>query len=122
VRQRGLGKVEDAGEVDRQHLVPAVVGHLGDRAVGRDARVVDENVEPPVLLDDLGDRAPAVIARGDVTLVQRHLDALADVPGAEFFGEGLGPGQVASLAGRDRRTLARQALADRGADAARAPP
>jgi hypothetical protein len=53
--------------------------------------------------------------------VQRHLDAVADVPGAEFFGEGLGPGQVAGVAGRDRRTLACQALADRGADAARAP-
>ena len=74
-----------------------------------------------MLLDDLADHAPAVVARGDVALVQRHRDAVIDVLGAEFLGESLGPGQVAAVAGGDRRALARQAQGDRGPDAARAP-
>jgi len=76
VRERGLGKVEDAGEVDGQDFHPGLVGHLGDRAVDRDARVVDENVEVPVLLDDLGDRPPTVVAGGDVAPVQGYLGAV----------------------------------------------
>jgi hypothetical protein len=52
--------------------------------------------------------------------VQRDLDTVVDVPGAEVLGERLGPGDLAGVPGGDRRALAGQALGDRGADAARA--
>jgi hypothetical protein len=66
-----LGHEERAGEVDGDDLVPVLVGHLEDRLVRGDPRVVDEDVQPAVVLDDLADRAPAVLRRADVALVDR---------------------------------------------------
>src|SRR5438132_5195527 len=63
-----------AGQVDRQHLVPVLVGHLQNGAVDRDAGVIDEDVQAAVAVDDLAHRAPAVLGRADVALVDsgRH--------------------------------------------------
>ena len=69
VPQRRLGQVEGAGEVDVDDLAPVVVGHLEHGPVGGDARVVDQDVEPAVLVDDLLDRPPAVVGIADVALV-----------------------------------------------------
>jgi hypothetical protein len=44
-----------------------------DRLVDGDARVVDEDVQPAVLLDHLLDDALAVLQRTDVALMQRQV-------------------------------------------------
>jgi hypothetical protein len=61
--------VERAREVDVEDLLPILVLHLEHRPVRRDARVVDQDVQATVLLDDLGDRPAAVVGRADVALV-----------------------------------------------------
>ena len=87
VRDRRLGHVEGARQVHLQHFVPVAGGHLRDGFVDRDARVVDEDVQPAVLLDHLLDYALAVLRVADVALVQRKraslgLDRLAQLVGA----------------------------------------
>ena len=42
-------------------FMPVVVGHLGHGPVDRDPGVVDQDVEPAVLVDDLGQHAAAVV-------------------------------------------------------------
>src|SRR5918998_6497357 len=53
VLERGLRQVEGAGQVDVDDPSPVVVGHLQHGAVDGDAGVVDQDVEPAVLLDHL---------------------------------------------------------------------
>src|SRR6202042_2312231 len=77
-----------------------------------------QDVKSSVLLDDLRDRAPAVVAGADIALMQRDLDAVIGMPGAEVRGEGLRLDHVAGVPGGDRRALAGEAPGDRGADAA----
>ena len=72
VLDRRLGHVEGAREVHLQHLVPVGRRHLRNGLVDRDARVVDEDVEPAVLLDHLLDDALAVLRVADVALMQRQ--------------------------------------------------
>ena len=81
-----------------------------------DAGVVDEDVQAPVMVDDLLHGAPAVLGRADVALVDGDRDLVL----GELGLEGLGALAVAAVAGGDRGALRGQAVADRGADAARA--
>jgi hypothetical protein len=52
----GLDMQLSAREIDAQDLVPVVDRHAQNRRVHGDAGVVDEDVEPAVLLDHLADR------------------------------------------------------------------
>jgi hypothetical protein len=83
VRQHGLGHEERARQVERITLCQVLVGHLQHGLVDRDPRVVDQDVEPAVLFDHLGDRAPAVIRRADVALVGAAVQALVREPADE---------------------------------------
>jgi hypothetical protein len=116
VLQRGAGHEEGAREVDGQDLVPVLVGHLEDRLVGRDAGVVDEDVQAPVVIDDLLHGAPAVLGRADVAL----MDGDRDLVFGELGLEGLGAFAIAAVARGDGGALGGQAVTDGGADAARA--
>src|ERR1019366_1113638 len=78
--------------------------------------VVDQDVEAPVLLDDLPDHPPAVVGEADVSAVHAgllavRLDRLAGLLDLRL---------VAVVAGRDRRALLGERETDRGADAATA--
>src|SRR5207244_10505671 len=115
VLQRRLRHEERAGEVDAEDLVPVLVGHLQNRLVAGDPGVVDEDVQPPVVVDDLLDGPPAVLRGAHVAL----MDAGADAVLRELVLERLRTLAVAAVAGGDRGPLHREALADRGADATR---
>ena len=112
VRDRRLGHVEGARQVHLQHLVPVGRGHLRDRLVDRDARVVDEDVEPAVLLDHLLDYALAVLRVADVALVQRKRASLGLDRLAQFVGARL----IRGVAGCDSRAVRGECVADRRAD------
>jgi hypothetical protein len=56
----GPGHVEGAGEIGANHLLPVQQAHLLGRAVARGTSVVDEVIEPPVLVQDLVDNPLAV--------------------------------------------------------------
>src|SRR5207302_921884 len=74
--------------------------------------VVDEDVEPSVLVDDLLHGPPAIVCRGHVALVDGRLRAGL----LELCLERLGLLLIAAVAGRDGRTLVGQAAADRRTD------
>jgi hypothetical protein len=80
VRQHRLRHKERARQVDRDHLVPILVGHLQHGLVNRDAGVVDQDIEAAVLLDHVRHGAPAILGRADVALVDARLGA----PAREF--------------------------------------
>ena len=116
LRQRGLTEEERAREVDLEHAMPVVVGHLQHRVIAGDPGVVDEDVEASVLLDHLPDDAPAVFGKADVAAVDAglhavRLDRLAGLRDLVL---------VAAVAGGDRGALLGERQADRGADAATA--
>ena len=99
------------------HPVPVLVAHLEHRLVARDAGVVDEDVEPPVLR-----RCTSSIARwqsstdAHVALVDRHRRAAEPSSSSQ---ELLGLLLVATCSPRRRPRPARgEAAADRCADAA----
>jgi hypothetical protein len=82
VAQRG----EVALEVDADDGVPLGLGHPVQERVAQDARVVDEDVEPPVLVDGLLDEAPGTGEVGDIVRVVDPvpgLDVVDDDRGAE---------------------------------------
>ena len=69
--------------MDRQHLLPVVVGLFPHHVVPQDAGVVDEDVDPPGLLDDGGHDGFHISRRAHIGL---------QPPGAEFgrrFGQDL---------------------------------
>src|SRR5215467_14095460 len=114
VLERVLGHEERAGQVDRDHLLPVVIGHLGHDLVDRDPGVVDQDVEPAVLLDDLADHPAAVVGVTDVPLV--HGGPLSRVFGGHAGVELLRALAAPPVTGRDVRALGGQLLADGGAD------
>src|SRR6202048_4792746 len=116
MRQRGLGKKERPGQVDCEDLVPVVVGHLGHRLVERDARVVDQDVQAAVEVDDLADGSSTVTAARDVALMDTDLGA---VTGCRQLGaELLRLLSVPAVPRGYRCSLAGQAFADRRTDSA----
>src|SRR5581483_10136608 len=104
------------GEVDREHLVPVLVGHLQDGLVDRDARVVDEHVEPAMLLDHLLDSPPAVLGRADVAAMDAGVSAVL----VQLANEVLRVVAAPQVAGGDDGALRGEAARNRRADAARA--
>jgi hypothetical protein len=73
VVEGGLRDEESAGQVDAENLVPVLVIHLGGDLVDRDSGVVDQDVEPPVLADDLAHHPAAVAGDADAALVGGEL-------------------------------------------------
>ena len=69
VLDRGLGHEEGARQVDRDDLLPVLVGHLGHGPVDGDAGVVHQDVDPAVVVDHLAQHPAAVIGVTDVALV-----------------------------------------------------
>ena len=104
------------GQVDRQNLVPVLVGQLERGLVDRDPGVVDQHVEPAVAVDHLVDRPPAILGRADVALV----DARGHAVLLELLEQTPRPARVAAVAGGDRRALLGEAANDRRADPTRA--
>src|SRR5580700_1144958 len=112
----GLRHEERARKVDRDHLVPVLVGHLGDGPVDRDPRVVHQDVQVAVPLDDLMQHPAAVRWLADVPLVQRYPSSR--VVGGHSRGELFRALTAAPVAGRDLGTVGGKLMADGRADAA----
>jgi hypothetical protein len=107
---------KNAQEVHGEHVVPVVLRHGGDGLVDRDARVVDQNVETPVGVDDLGDRATAVAGGADVAAVRRCRRTVGPGLRQQACDELVGTILVAVVAHRDRRALIGKAVRDRRPD------
>ena len=65
-RRRGLRAQERAGEIDRQHARPVLVGDVEDRLEDGDAGIVDQRVEPAEFLRDGVEGAGHALRVGDV--------------------------------------------------------
>jgi hypothetical protein len=115
VLERRLRHVEGARQIDAQDLVPVVDRHAQNRPVHGDAGVVDEDVEPSVLLDHLADDASAVVRIADVAPVNARAGAAVPDRVAEL----LGAREIRRVPSGDRRAAPRQSARDGGADAAR---
>src|SRR5690242_15044581 len=113
VLQRVLGHEERARQVDRDHPQPVVVGHLGHGPVDGDPGVVDQDVQPAALVDDLTQDAAAIIGVADVPLV--HADLLSGVIGGHALVELLRALAVPPVARRHIRARPGQLAADGGA-------
>src|SRR6476661_588863 len=109
VLQDRSGQVERTGEVHLDDAVPVVRGHPADGLVRGDACVVDQDVEAPVLVEDLADDTFAVLDRADVALV--HAAAGMGLP------EQVGGFLVAGVPGGDGHPAGGEPVADRRADA-----
>jgi hypothetical protein len=79
VATEGLAAAPESVEVDVDHLIPLIVGDLERGAMDARARVVDENVDAPVPLDDRGERPPHVVGVAHVEMHGVH--AVADPGG-----------------------------------------
>jgi hypothetical protein len=118
VVQPGVGfahGIEGALYVDRHRAFEDLVAGLGDGHVGQDAGVVDEDVDAPEALFDLGKHALDIGGERDVGAHGQCVAAFAfdrrhHRPGLGF---------VAGVVDGDRETVARQAAGKGGADAAR---
>ena len=65
-RPGGTTHVHGSGEVDLEHLVPVLAGHLQERHVAKDASVVDHDVDATEGVRDRGDRSLHRITIGHV--------------------------------------------------------
>ncbi len=75
VRRRETGRHEVALEVNLDDRIPLLLGHVEDRAVAKDARVVDEDVEVAIGLERLLDEILAALPTRDVVVVGARLTA-----------------------------------------------
>src|SRR5690606_17021006 len=107
-----LGHVEATAEVDAYDRIPILETHLEQRAVARDAGVVDQHVDR----SDFLRHAAATGERGCM---------IANIPfvcrNAGLLGEGARLFVIAGIVRGDRQALGLKRLADRPADAACAP-
>src|SRR6185436_12700876 len=117
VGEGGLGHKKRAGQVDRQHRVPVLVGHRRHSPVDGNAGVVDQDVDPAVLVDDLGEGAPAVRSGRYVALVQAGAYAQLLL---EVVGECLRMRTVASVTGGNGGVLVAETTTNRRANTASA--
>src|SRR5450759_3767526 len=115
VLQRRLSHVERTRQVHRKNRVPVLYRHLHGHLVHRDTRVVDQDVDPAVLLEHLLDHPAAVFGVGDVALVDGCAPGTVEVP-RELLDELIRTVLVPAVPRGDRGALAGQAPADRGAD------
>jgi hypothetical protein len=86
---------EVALEVDGDHGIPLVLGHVHEHPVAEDSGVVDEDVEPAELVDRLPHEALRPGEAGDVLAIRRRLAAR----GADLLHDLLRGARVRSLAG-----------------------
>jgi hypothetical protein len=82
-----------------------------------DAGVVDQDVEAPVTVYDLTDRAAAVAGGADIAPVRRSRRPVRPGLRQQVGDEPFGAVIVTVVAHRDRRALIGQAVGDRGPDA-----
>jgi len=117
VLQRRLSHVERTGQVHFENRAPVILRHLQGHLVHGDDCIVDQDVEPPVLVEHFLDHPAAVLRLGDVALVDRgsHLFTEALI---ELGHELLRPSRVRAVSSSDRGPLGSQAPTDRGPDAA----
>jgi hypothetical protein len=113
VGEGSVGGVDQALEVEVDHPVPLLGGRVLDRAQQHLAGVVDEDVEPPQLLDGAVDRGNGLLLVGDVGLDRQGGVALA----ANLCREALQPLEPAGRH-RDFGPLFRQRARGRLADPA----
>jgi hypothetical protein len=74
---RGVARRREVAlEVDADHAVPLVLGHVHEHPVAGDAGVVDEDVEAAELVDRLPDHRLRLAEVGDVRAVRDGLTAL----------------------------------------------
>jgi hypothetical protein len=109
----GLGAEEGAGQVDRERARPDVDVELLGRRHRADARVVDEDVEAPVLGHGRVEERRDLLGVGDVGHHRRGRAARGS--------QGLGGGpceRLVAVGDHDGRSLRGQLLGDRRAQAA----
>jgi len=110
--RRRLRAEEHALQIDAKDQIPVLAGHRGERAITRDASVVDQNVDLFVLGGDPVDRLPGLLLIGYVRLITKRLAA-----GAPDFLDGLiYPRLIAGHDG-DNRAFLGEAIGDGAADA-----
>src|SRR5262249_48657611 len=114
VVEHRLHHVEAAREVHSEHGVPVIDRHLPDGLVDVDAGVVDQEVDPTLLVQHLFDDAAAGFGRRDIALMDRHRPALRTLVCCKRFCRFL----VAIVASRHMGAGVRETLGDRRADAA----
>jgi len=112
-----LRAVEDAVQVDRQHLAPGRVVHLDEGLVRADSGVVDENVEVAELLEEVLRHAEGIGVVADVGLSQARL--AAHLP--DLLGHRLGGGLAGHEVHRDVGALLGERQRDRASDPTGAP-
>src|SRR6185503_15798703 len=109
-----LGDVKQAVEVGIDDLVPALETHLAERAIGRDAGVVDQDIHRSEVVAHLLEGCARRLPVSDIAFRGVHLESqgthLAD-PAVLALG-------TRAAAGDHAKSLAAQTLADRCADAA----
>ena len=116
--QAGLDREDGALQVDAEHLVEHLLGHVRQPAVREDARVGAQNVDAAQPLLGDGRHPPAVLPAGHVGLHERDL-AGGLGRGVELLGGG--PGGVRITAGdEDPRAVAGEHAGNPLADAAAA--
>ena len=76
VRAHGLGAVEDAVEVDLDHVVPVGDAAVENAAAGRGARVGDEGVDVAEVAHHVGHQLLGAVEAVDLALVGLGLDAV----------------------------------------------
>ena len=67
--------MERALEIRVEHGVPIVVGHAHQQLIARDAGIVDEHINPPVLRHRRFNQPLRVVALAHVALHERRLPA-----------------------------------------------
>src|SRR6185503_12927208 len=112
-RHHRMAHIEAAGEVDVDHVLPALARHLVQHAVAGDAGIVDQHVDRPDLVRDLLDAALTGFEIGDIPFIARNAGVLREVLGvlaiAEIGGGDAKPRFLEHAAGRlaDARYAAR---------------
>ena len=72
MRQGGLAEEERRRQVHRQLAVPVLGADVAEALLGDHAGVVDQIIQPPVLIENLGDQPLAGSRLPDIGLMQGH--------------------------------------------------
>src|SRR5213592_1115337 len=113
---RGLGTVEDAGQVGAQDPLPVLLLEPQEERVHGHARIVDEEVEPPVLVNDVLHPDTHRLGVADVEAGRGRAAAGGGDQAHRLFGRG----RVLAEVDHRRRPGGRKAQRDGAPDAARA--
>src|SRR5215212_12035866 len=103
VRQDETTAQKRAAQVHTEHPVPLLDRHLLERSLTEDARVVDQNVDPPESLLNRIDHAPYLVFPCDVRAYEDPTPTLAlhlsQYGRGRLFGEQVGHGHISALGG-----------------------